>query len=190
MDGFKCDSSLKQDNFTSFALSIVLFSLASSIFFTPFPIFLNQGLGLHESWVYVAYMLNSTGAIVGYFFIRTRARNMNTRKQMPRFILMRGLLIFGLIAVMQFTFFPNMMTGTLLLLLGFVYAIYYILMLSLSMEVIPEGKSGLFDGLVGLGAAVGSFLGPFLADTYNYLPTFLVAAILLMAAYISLKIIK
>ena len=40
---------------------------------------------------------------------------------------------------------------------------YYIMMLSLSMEIIPEGKAGFFDGLVGLGAAIGAFLGPFLA---------------------------
>jgi len=65
---------------------------------------------------------------------------------------------------------------------------YYIMMLSLSMEVIPEGKTGFFDGLVGLGAAVGSFLGPFLAVHLNYLPTFLVAAVVFWFAFVTLKL--
>ena len=58
------------------------------------------------------------------------------------------------------------MTGILLIFIGFAYAMYYIMMLSLSMELIPEGKAGFFDGLVGLGAAIGAFLGPFLAINY------------------------
>jgi MFS-type transporter involved in bile tolerance (Atg22 family) len=65
---------------------------------------------------------------------------------------------------------------------------YYIMMLSLSMELIPEGKSGFFDGLVGLGAAVGSFFGPFLAENLNYLPTFLIAGVVFFFAFITLKL--
>jgi MFS family permease len=71
--------------------------------------------------------------------------------------------------------------------IGFAYAMYYIMMISISMELIPEGKSGLFDGLVGLGAAAGSFLGPFLAQNFNYIPTFLVAAVVFFLAFLSLK---
>jgi MFS family permease len=74
--------------------------------------------------------------------------------------------------------------------IGFAYGMYYIMMLSLSMEVIPAGKSGFFDGLVGVGAAVGSFLGPFLADNLNYLPTFLIAGVVFLFAFITLKIVK
>jgi MFS family permease len=188
MDGLKWDGSLKEDNFLGFAIAIVLFSLATSIFFTPLPIFLNQGLRLSESWVYVAYILNSVGATVGYFFIRGRARSMDIRNQMPRFVLLRSLLVFGLVGVIQFAISPNILTGLLLVFLGFAYAVYYILMLSLSMELIPAGKSGVFDVLVGLGAAFGSFLGPFLANTLNYMPTFLIAAVVFLFAFVILKL--
>ncbi len=190
MDGLGWDGSLKQDRFLGFAFAIVLFSLATSIFFTPLPIFLNQGLKLEETWVYVAYILNSVGATIGYFLIRNRARSMDIRKQMPRFVLFRSLLIFLLVGVIQFAISPNFFTGLLLIFLGFAYAMYYILMLSLSMELIPSGKAGVFDVLVGLGAAVGSFLGPFLAETLNYVPTFLVAAILFMLAFFALKLLS
>ena len=69
---------------------------------------------------------------------------MDIRKQMPRFVLLRSLLIFTLVGVILFAFSPTIMTGVLLIFIGFAYAMYYIMMLSLSMEVIPEGKAGLF----------------------------------------------
>jgi MFS family permease len=190
MDGLKWDGSLKQDNFLGFALAIVLFSLATSLFFTPLPIFLstNQGLGLPTSMVYVAYILNSVGATVGYFLVSGRARSMDIRKQMPRFVFFRSLLIFLLIGAIQFAFSPTLMTVIILVFLGFTYAMYYILMISISMELIPQGKSGFFDGLVGLGAAVGSFLGPFLAGNFSYVPTFLVAAVVFFCAFVALKL--
>ncbi len=188
MDGLDWDGSLKQDNFLGFALAIVFFSLATSLFFTPLPIFLNQGLHLEEQWVYVAYILNSLGATVGYFLIRGRARDMDTRKQMPRFVLFRSLLIFALVGAIQFAISPNILTGVVLIFLGFAYAMYFIMMLSLSMEIIPPGKSGVFDVLVGLGAGVGSFLGPFLAENLSYMPTFLIAAVVFLCAFVTLKL--
>jgi len=191
MDGQK-GVKLKKDSFIGFALAIVMFSLATSLFFTPLPIFLRQGLGLPTSMVYVAYILNSVGATVGYFWIRGRARTIDIRTQMPRFVLIRSLLIFALVGVIELTillaFSPAIITGIFLIFIGFAYAMYYIMMLSLSMEIIPEGKSGFFDGLVGLGAAVGSFFGPFLAVHLNYLPTFLIAAAFFFVAFIILKV--
>jgi predicted MFS family arabinose efflux permease len=188
LDGLRWDGSLKEDSFRGFALAIVMFALATSLFFTPLPIFLKQGLGLPTSMVYVAYILNSVGAAAGYFLIRGRARSMDMRKQMPRFVLFRSLLIFMLVGFIEFAFSPTIMTGILLIFIGFAYAMYYIMMLSLSMELIPQGKTGFFDGLVGLGSAVGSFFGPFLATHLNYLPTFLVAAVVFFIAFIALKL--
>jgi predicted MFS family arabinose efflux permease len=186
--GGRWDGSLRQDNFKVFAFAIVMFALATSIFFTPLPVFLSQGLQLPDSMVYVAYIFNSIGATFGYFYMSRSARNMNIRKQMPRFVILRSILIFSLIGVIQLVLFPTVMTFLLLIIIGFAYAMYYIMMISISMELIPEGKSGFFDGLVGLGTACGSFLGPYLAETYQYIPTFAVAAILFLIAFITIKI--
>jgi MFS-type transporter involved in bile tolerance (Atg22 family) len=57
------------------------------------------------------------------------------------------------------------------------------------MELIPQGKSGFFDGLVGLGAALGSFLGPFLAVKLDFAPTFLIAGAAFLFAFFILKFI-
>jgi MFS family permease len=187
LNGTSWNGSLKQDSFKLFALAIVMFSLATSIFFTPLPVFLSQQLHLPNSMVYLSYIFTSIGATTGYFFISGRARSMDTRKQMSRYVLYRSLLIFALIGLIQLAFYPTLMTFLILVFLGFCFAVYYILMLSISMELIPAGKSGLFDGLVGLGTALGSFLGPYLASTYNYLPTYFIAAVLFLLAFITIK---
>lgn len=186
--GIKCDTCLKRDNFSVFALAIILFSLATSIFFTPLPIFLSQGLGMPTSMVYVAYLLNSAGAVVGYFFIGSRAKYVDVRKQIKRSVLIRSLLVFLLVGLIQFAFTPTLLTGLILIGLGFSYSLYFILVLSLSMELVPAGKSGMFDVLLGLGAAIGSFFGPFLADSLQYLPTFFIAGIIFFVSYVVLKL--
>jgi MFS family permease len=188
MDGLRWRGSLKKDSFRGFALAIVMFALATSLFFTPLPVFLHQGLHLPTSMVYVAYILNSIGATTGYFFIRGRAQSMDIKRQMPGVVLVRTLLIFTLAAVIWLAFSPAITTGILLIFIGFTYAMYYIMMLSLSMEIIPIGKSGFFDGLVGLGSGIGAFLGPFLAHNLNYIPAFLITAIIFLAVFLTLKL--
>ena len=87
MDGLPLRGSLKKDSFLGFALAIVLFSLATSIYFTPLPIYLRQIFDGQQQYVYLAYILNSVGATAGYFLIRQRAESINIKKQMPRVIL-------------------------------------------------------------------------------------------------------
>jgi len=98
-------------------------------------------------------------------------------------------LIFLLVGFIELSFSSTLITGILLIFLGFAFAMYYIMMISLSMELIPQGKTGYFDGLVGLGSAVGSFLGPFLARNLNYLPTFMIAGVVFFFAFITLRFI-
>ena len=190
MDGLRWKGSLKQDSFSMFALAIIVFALATSLFFTPLPLFLKDGLGLPTSMVYVAFILNSVGATTGYFLIVRSAQSMDIRKQMPRFILLRSVLILALVGVIAFSLLPTIMTGLLLVFIGFAYAMYYIMMLSLSMEVIPEGKAGFFDGLVSLGSAVGAFLGPFLVFHLTYTTMFIIAAVLFFIAFITLRLLR
>jgi MFS family permease len=190
MDGLRWDGSTKEDSFLGFAFAIVLFALATSILFTPLPIYLKSVFGGQEQFVYLAYILNSVGATAGYFLIRGRANSMDIRKQMPRFILIRSVLVFTLVAAISIAFEPTVITFILLVCIGFAYAMYYIMMLSLSMEVIPEGKAGFFDGMVSLGAAIGAFFGPFLAHNLNYVPTFIIAAVIFLAAFVTLKIFR
>jgi MFS family permease len=190
MDGLRWNGSLKKDSFRGFALAIILFSLASSLFFTPLPIYLKEVFGGQQQYVYLAFIINSVGATVGFFLIQSKAKSIDIRKQMPRFIFLRSLLVFALVGAIWFVIAPTLVTFILLFCLGFAFAMYYIMMLSLSMELIPQGKAGFFDGMVNLGAAIGAFLGPFLASSLTYLLTFLIAAIIFLVAYVTLKIFR
>lgn len=187
MDGLRWDGSLKQDNFAAFAIAIVLFALATSIFFTPLPVYLQQVFGGQSEYVYLAYILNSIGATTGYFLIRSKANSIDIRKHMPRYILVRSLLLFSLTAVVMYMILPTVMTCLILVILGFSYAMYYIMMLSLSMEIIPEGKAGLFDGMVGLGSAIGALAGPLIAEYLSYDLVFFITALLFLGAFTVIK---
>lgn len=197
MDGLKWRGSLKRDSFPKFAVAIILYSLASSTLFTPLPIFLFHLFGGQQQYVYLAFILCSIGAAVGYFLIRSKGYSLDNRRQMPRFMFLRSFFVFMLLAVVSFSFFPVILTCVILVGLGFVFSMYYIMMLALSMEIIPQGKAGLFDGMVNLGLAVGAFVGPFLASYFSYLPTqlvympiFAITAVLFLVAYIAIKLAR
>jgi len=191
LDGYYPSERLKQESFLAFGVALVFFTLASSIFFTPLPVFFSKQLGFQTTMVFVIYMLNSAGSMVGYLVAGRRVAGSNSRTQMIRIVFFRSALVFLLVAVVSSVFFApyvTLLSEIILVLLGFAYAVYFILTLSLSMELIPPGKNATFDVLVGIGAAAGSFLGPFLADAWGFLPEILVAGVLFFIAYLILKI--
>jgi predicted MFS family arabinose efflux permease len=72
--------------------------------------------------------------------------------------------------------------------MGFFNAVYLVQILSLSMEMIPAGKAGLVNVLTGIGAAVGSLIGPFVAKAFGFIDVFVVAGVVFFAAYVFFKI--
>jgi MFS family permease len=181
-------SGFKQTRFLGFGLAILFFSLATSVFYTPLPVFFTDFLGLDAGSVFSVYVLGSVGATSGYFFIRNRAFGGDAKKRISRMILLRSLFVFLIVGFVSLSVYPLAMAGLMLVGLGFAFAIYSILMLCNSMALVPEGKAGIIDVLGGLGAASGSFLGPFLAEIIGYLPAFLCASVLFLVAFICLKI--
>jgi len=73
-------------------------------------------------------------------------------------------------------------------LMGFAYALYHVYTLSLSMELIPAGKAGLFDVLVSLGGAGGAFLGPFIAQTFGFVNVFFLSGVTFFLAYAAFRL--
>ena len=80
------------------------------------------------------------------------------------------------------------LAAVIMILMGFAYAFFLVFTLSLSMELIPKGKAGLFNVLVGIGSACGSFIGPFLAQTSGFMSVFLTTGVIFLLAYIAFKI--
>ena len=189
MDGVSLREKLKTESFFGFGMGLVLFSLASSLFFTPLPIFFVQEMAFPTSMVFMVYMLSSGGAVIGYFLAGRSATAPKAKTYMRRMVLLRSVLVFSLAVVVHFVLSMTLLASFILVLLGFVYAFFYVLTLSLSMELIPAGRSGFFDGLVGLGAASGAFFGPFLAEMLGFIPQFLITSFVFFLAFLVLKIL-
>ncbi|MEM2080757.1 MAG: MFS transporter [Candidatus Bathyarchaeia archaeon] len=187
-DGLPLREKLKSENFALFGAGLILFSLASSLFFTPLPIFFSSALALPENMVFLIYILNSSGTMTGYFLAGKKSATFNSKSYVQRLVLLRSILVISLALIVNFAFSPALLASAILIFMGFAYGFYHILTLSLSMELIPAGKAGLFDVLVGLGASLGSFLGPFIAENFGFLPQFLIASAIFFMAYVFFKI--
>ncbi len=196
LDGASVTEKLKKENVTAFCVGLVLFSLATSILFTPLPIFIKNivsSASLPEGMVFAMYVLNSGGAILGYALAGRSLEESREKTNLRRIVLSRGLFAFAFVFALYLSGISSVGFATaLLILLGFLFAMFMVYTLSLSMELIPAGKSGLFNVLIGVGGAFGSFIGPFLAQTFGgtlgFFCVFVTAGVIFLVAYVSFKL--
>jgi MFS family permease len=190
LDGLSQNERLKRENLRAFCSGLVLFSVATSILFTPLPIFFSNELMLPASVVFAMYVLNSGGGVIGYFLASRRSTQTTEKSHIGRTVIFRSMLAFLLVAVTQKPAYSVVLASVILILMGFAYALFLVYTLSLSMELIPAGKAGLFNVLLGIGGASGSFIGPFLAQTFDFACVFLIAGIIFFLSYIAFEIFK
>lgn len=188
LDGEPLNGKLEKENLNAFCCGLIFFSLATSILFTPLPIFLSSVLLLPQSSIFALYALNSTGSILGYFIARCMSNMSGGKSALSRIAILRSALTFTLVAAAQLALFSVALVGTILIVMGFIYALFIIHTLALSMEIMPKGKAGLFNALVAVGEACGAFIGPFLAEKLGFTYTFLASGIIFFCAYITFKI--
>ena len=192
LDGASITEKLKRENVNIFCAGLVLFSLATSILFTPLPVFISKVVSeafLPAGLVFAIYVLNSGGAVVGYLFAGRRSERSEGKRGLQRIVLFRGLFAFVFIAALSLSAGTSVVFATsLLILMGFLFAVFMVSTLSLSMELIPAKKSGLFNVLIGVGGAFGSFIGPFIAQTFGgmfgFFCVFVTAGTIFLVAYI------
>lgn len=190
LDGTPVNERLKRENLNVFCLGLVLFSLATSILFTPMPVFISgivKGAALPASLVFAIFILNSSGAVAGYVFAGAKSGQSGAKAHVGRTVLFRGLLTFLLIAIVQMPMYAVGLATPILMLMGFAYALFLVYTLSLSMELIPAGKAGLFNVLIGIGGACGSFIGPFVAETFDFTSVFVTAGVIFLVAFVAFK---
>lgn len=188
LDGLKLNEKLDNENLNVFCCGLILFSFATSILFTPLPIFLSRELTLSQSLIFALYILNSAGSVLGYLLTSRRLGRSVEKSALNRISISRSMLAFLLIVTLQLSAFSVFLVATILSLMGFIYALFLVYTLSLSMELMPKGKAGLFNALVGVGGAAGSFIGPFLAETLGFAYTFLTSGIIFFLTYVAFKI--
>jgi MFS family permease len=193
MDGMSVDERLKKENVGIFSAGLVLFSLATSILFTPMPIFVSNvvhSANLPEGIVFAIFVLSSSGAIAGYTFAGSRSDESAGKKHLSKVVLFRSFLTFLLIVALQIAAYAVTFVTGILILMGFAYAMFLVYTLSLSMELVPAGKAGLFNVLIGLGSAIGAFVGPFIAQTFDFLAVFATALAFFVAAYVAFRLFR
>jgi len=188
MNGKSPNERLKRENLRAFYSGLILFAIASSILFTPLPIFFSKELSLSASIIFAIYALNSSGGVVGYFLAWRKSSQTTEKSHINKIVIFRSMLAFLLIAATQKLAYSVVLATTILILMGFVYAFFLVYTLSLSMELIPAGKAGLFNVLLGIGGASGSFIGPLLAQSLGFVYGFLISSIIFFLAYLAFKI--
>lgn len=191
LDGISVNERLKRENVGAFCGGLILFSLATSILFTPMPVFISniaQAASLPASTVFAIFVLNSCGGVVGYAIVGRWSAKSIGKASISRIMMFRSLLAFLLVAVLQIPAYTIGLTSMILILMSFAYAIFLILTLSISMELIPAGKAGLFNVLIGIGGVCGSFIGPLVAQTFGFFYVFILAGIIFFSAYVAFKI--
>jgi MFS family permease len=183
---------LKRDNVNAFCGGLILFSLATSILFTPMPIFVSdivKTAALPAGLVFAVFVLNSGGGVLGYALAQRRSEQSTTKSSTGRLVFLRGIFAFLLILVAQLSALASVgLAAVVLIVFGLLNALFLVNTLSLSMEVIPAGKSGLFNVLIGVGGAGGSFLGPLIAQSFGFLTVFIMASVVFLLTYVAFKI--
>jgi MFS family permease len=180
---------LNQENVYALCFGLMFFSLATSMFFTPLPIFFAESLALPTSTIFALFLVNSLGCLIGYVLMKRNHNNVKETSTTTRVSLLRGILVFALLLVVYLSFNWAILLSILVLALnGFVYALYSVSVLSLSMEVIPRGKSGLFTALLGAGSAIGCLTGPITAEKFGFSYTFIASATCFLISFAAFKI--
>jgi predicted MFS family arabinose efflux permease len=92
--------------------------------------------------------------------------------------------------IVYFSTLTSALAVAMLVLMGFAYSVFLISTLSISMEVLPQGKAGLFNVLIGVGGAVGCLIGPLIANSYGFLYVFLMASIIFFLSHFAFRIFR
>jgi len=188
LDGIQIKEKVRNESASIFCAGLLLFSLVTSMLFTPLPVFFSKSLGLSESLVFGIFVFNTFGGFLGYVLAGRSTQQLNSRTVVKRANLLRGLLSLLLIStVVWFSVFTLTLATMVLMLMGVAYGFFLISTLSLSMELIPEGKAGLFNAVIGFGGALGSFLGTYMAEKYGFLVLFFVASIGFLLSYMAFR---
>jgi hypothetical protein len=177
----------KNENAFALCAGLVLFALATSTFFTPLPLFFADKLSLDTSIVFMLFLINSSSCFLGYLRIQRNVERVDGNKSIKRISVLRSVLVIlplliGIVPLLGIAVSIVTLVG-----MGLAYAFYSVAVLSLSMEVIPQGKAGLFTALIGTGAAVGCFVGPLIAENVGFEFTFVTSAVFFVFSFIAFQ---
>lgn len=175
-----------EDSTKRFCLGLITFFTATRMLFTPLPIFFSRDLALQQGTIYALFCINTTGSLIGYFLLsKLQCSGIKTLYRMSG---IRCALTLSLIAIEGISGYGVIIPLALVLfLLGLAYAVFHILSLSISMELLPENMVGMFNVVTGLGEAFGSLIGSITAEKLGFTSLFLITGLVFLTACMILK---
>lgn len=180
---------LTGENVYALCFGLMFFSLATSMFFTPLPIFFAQSLAFPSSTIFALFLINSLGCLIGYVLTQRNHTSIKETSIITKVPLLRGVLVFSLLFLGFFSLTEALVLSVIVLVFsGFVYAFYSVSVVSLSMEVIPRGKTGVFTALLGAGTGIGCYSGPIIAENFGFSYMFIVSAACFLLSFAVFKI--
>ena len=163
-------------------LGIFIFSLAGNALFTPLPIFF---LNLYSaSMVFPLFFANSVAKTFSYLFLSGVAKS--SKKALilasaSRIVLIPILTIQSILGIYSgFT-----LAAGILALLGVFWVLFDVSSKCLYLELSQLGMTGLYGALIGLGSAVGGFLGGYVAMSYGFETLFILCSLIYTATLLT-----
>jgi MFS family permease len=188
LDGEQVKERLQNESASIFCIGLLAFSLATSMLFTPLPVFFSNTLGLPQSVVFIVFIFSGLGSLGGYVWSGRMGQRLNNKRVLRGTNLVRGTLSLLLITAAVWTSGLTLAVAVIALtIMGAAYGFFLISVLSLSMELIPEGKAGMFNAIIGLGGAVGCYLGTYIAESYNFQTLFIISGIGFFLGFVAFK---
>lgn len=189
LDGIRTKERLKMENPYAFCIGLALSSLATSILSTLLPVFFLKDLAVPVNF-FVIFVLNSSGGIAGYLLALNKPYWREEKAHLNKILTSRSVSMLILIPATLIPLYNLAISSLILILLGFTHALFFVYTLSISMELMPEGKAGLFNILVNIGGACGSFVGPYIAQILGFIYVFFITSVVFFLAYIAFKIFR
>jgi len=162
-------------------------------FYVGFPIYLSQKLGLSVSEVFIVYVASSitsafTYALAGRWISDAGGKKVQMLAFGGRIVLFPFVAVIGMF---DLALVPLLIVLCVLhALIGFCWANLSVagntLVSNMAFDEHRTESLGAYNSIQGIGAIVGSLIGGFVANSFGYLPTFLVASGFVVAAFLLL----
>lgn len=179
---------LKKEKRFPFCTGLVLSSLATSTFFVPLPVYFARIINLETGIIFGLFLLNSLGCLFGYAFTLRNHHSLNPTKSVKKTTLVRSLFMLSTFLIGSLPFFGAITLSIIALAsMGLAYAFYSICVLSISMDIIPKGKVGLYSASIGVGSAIGCFIGPIIAESVGFQYIFLISSFFCFLSYLAFR---
>jgi MFS family permease len=166
-------------------------------FYVGFPIFLSQQLGLSVSEVFVVYVASSltsafTYTLAGRWTSEVGGKKVQMMAFSGRIVLFPSVAIVGMF---DLTLLPLLIIICILhALIGFCWANLSVagntLVSNMAFKEHRTESLGAYNSIQGIGAILGSLIGGFVASSFGYLSTFLVASGFVVAALLLLIVVN